>query len=299
MERNKETQPRMTAITIGTFDGYHLGHQLVVNTLLGEADMRGLRPMAITFSNHPMEVIAPHRAPGLLCSAAEKEARLRASGVEVAMIEFGRHISVLTVREMIRLLRDDFKCALIVMGYDNTFGSDGVHMNVSDFAAIGREEGVEVIEAAIEPGVSSSVIRHAIADGNLQLASDMLGRPVTLRGKVVRGRAMGAKLGFPTANLQPSYRAQLPYPGVYGGWALLPDGTQTMAVINVGHHPTVGADDTLSVEAHLPGFKGDLYDKEIELELVEFLREEIQFPDVDALKQAISEDIAEAERRLL
>lgn len=280
-----------TAVTVGTFDGLHKGHRKVLTTLKEEASKRGLRPVVFTFDRHPLETVAPHRAPAFVQSPSQRNNELWSQGLELKVLEFTPDNAALTASQWMRRLKDVHDTLLLVVGYDNTFGCDGVGLSIEDFVDIGRELGIEVISAPIERGISSSAIRHLLSSGKIEEANSMLGRPFEITGKVVHGEALGRSLGFPTANIHIPYRAHLPMKGVYVADALTPDGKVFRSVVNVGRRPTVSDSERLSVEAHLIGFEGDLYDRRLTLRFRKFLRCEKKFDSIEDLKDGIRKDV--------
>ncbi|MDE6218712.1 MAG: riboflavin biosynthesis protein RibF [Muribaculaceae bacterium] len=292
-------QIKTSAVTIGTFDGYHRGHQAVVQTLRAEAAARCLEPIAIGFDRHPLAVVAPERTPRMLCSAERRHRLISGDGVRVMDMEFDRKLAGVRSRDFMRMLRDTLGTCLIIIGYDNTFGCDGVDMNVAQYIDLGAQEGVEVLEAPLIEGISSSAIRKAVAAGDIEKANMMLGRPYGIEGGIVHGRGIGHTLGFPTANLRPGYPAQLPGNGVYVAEALLPGGTRHPAIVNVGVRPTVGNSPEPQIEAHLLDYKGDLYGSEMTLEFLSRLRDEKKFDSRRELTEAIAADMKEARQRFM
>lgn len=280
--------------TVGTFDGLHLGHRKVIETVARLSKTKGGRPLLISFDRHPLETIAPDRAPLLIQSPSERTNSLYREGFEILTLKFTRETSLLTAAEWLRRMRDEHGVETLVVGYDNTFGCDGINMNIEQYRELGRELGVEIVEAPVAKGVSSSAIRRHIGEGRIEDASAMLGRPFTLTGEVVHGKALGTKIGFPTANLRPHYRAQLPADGVYAADALLPDGSRRRAVVNIGRRPSVDSDGVRSVEAHIIGYEGSLYGERITLRFIKRLRDEIKFDSIDSLASHISDDIRNA-----
>lgn len=280
--------------TVGTFDGLHLGHRKVIETVARLSKTKGGRPLLISFDRHPLETIAPERAPLLIQSPSERTNSLYREGFEILTLKFTRETSLLTAAEWLRRMRDEHGVETLVVGYDNTFGCDGINMNIEQYRELGRELGVEIVEAPVAKGVSSSAIRRHIGEGRIEDASAMLGRPFTLTGEVVHGKALGTKIGFPTANLRPHYRAQLPADGVYAADALLPDGSRRRAVVNIGRRPSVDSDGVRSVEAHIIGYEGSLYGERITLRFIKRLRDEIKFDSIDSLSSHISDDIRNA-----
>ena len=282
-----------TAVTVGTFDGIHPGHREVLRTLKEYARRHGLHPLVVTFDRHPLEIVAPDRAPRLLQTRADRDRMLRQEGVEVEEVSFTRDICSLTAEDWMRVLRDRYGARAIVTGYDNTFGRDGRNMTTSDYHEAGCRLGLDIVEAPELPGVCSSCIRKAVAAGDVKEASRLLCHDYEVEGIVEEGRRLGRNLGFPTANLHPADRIQLPAPGVYAGRL---DGKP--AVINIGNNPTVGDGNPITVEAHVLDFAGDLYGKKVRASFTDRLRGEMKFDSLDALKKQIGEDIQEARRIL-
>ncbi len=283
-----------SAITVGTFDGVHLGHRKVVEFLTAQSAANGLRPIVITFEPHPLAVVAPTRAPKLLELPDEREENLRSLGVEVVVLEFNEDLRRLTVAEWMERLVREYNVRLLVAGYDNTFGSDGMSMNLSDYSRIGENCGIKVVEAPVVDGVSSSAIRRALGAGDIDAATTMLGRPYSIGGKVGHGRELGRQLGFPTANLIANLNIMLPAPGVYAAEATTADGNRYRAVVNIGVSPTVSEGLPLSVEAYLINYSGNLYGTDLRLDFLRRLRDEKKFGDISALKEGIAADVRAA-----
>lgn len=283
-----------SAITVGTFDGVHRGHRKVVEFLTAQSAANGLRPIVITFEPHPLAVVAPTRAPKLLELPDEREENLRSLGVEVVVLEFNEDLRRLTVAEWMERLARDYNVRLLVAGYDNTFGSDGMSMNLSDYSRIGENCGIKVVEAPVVDGVSSSAIRRALGAGDIDAATTMLGRPYSISGIVGHGRELGRQLGFPTANLISNPGILLPAPGVYAAEATTADGSRYRAVVNIGVSPTVSEGLPLSIEAYLINYSGNLYGTDLRLDFLRRLRDEKKFGDISALKEGIAADVRAA-----
>ena len=283
-------------VTVGTFDGVHRGHLAVIGTLAREGAARGLAPLLITFSNHPLEVVAPRSAPQMLMTAEEKREALHSTGIDTVMLTFDRVLCALTARQWMLRLRDEYAMDCMVVGYDNTFGSDGRGMDRQSFLEIGEDLGTTMIQAIELPGISSSAIRRALAEGDLAAANEMLGYRYTLAGEVVHGQHLGTALGFPTANVSLPAEKALPLAGVYAAVASgLPDGKPYPAVVNVGRRPTVETDGKIVPEAHITGYEGgNLYGQQLRLSLVKRIRAEKRFDSLDSLKSAIAADVAAA-----
>lgn len=283
------------AVTIGTFDGVHRGHRLVLGKLKEEAASRGLQPMAMTFDRHPLELVCPRKAPGNLLTTARKEQLLREEGVTPLVLAFNEQLRRMRAYEWLGLIKRRYGVEALVVGYDNTFGSDGIYLSLADLKAMGDTIGIEVIEAPEEAGVSSSRIRKALRSGDIALARDLLGRLPELEGTVIAGYHVGSDIGFPTANLQPGRGLVVPAPGVYTARACIADGEECWpAMVNIGTRPTFEGTDKEShqpsIEAHLIGFSGDLYGKRLRLEFAARLRDERKFESVEALKAQLEED---------
>lgn len=287
----KGTQQKRRVATVGTFDGLHRGHRRVIDTLESLASERGLEPLIVCFDRHPLETIAPERAPRLIQSPSERTNALFREGLTLLTLEFTAPLAALTAEEWLRKMHDEQRVDLLVVGYDNTFGCDGTAMSIADYKALGRCVGVEVIEAPYEPRAASSAIRRLLTDGRLDEANALLGYPFTVTGQVVEGKHLGSSLGFPTANIAPSYRALMPKNGVYAVEALLPDGSWRKAIANVGRQPTMGPDEPLRLEVHVPGFAGNLYGSRLSVRFLRRLRDEMQFASPTELKAQIEEDI--------
>ena len=282
--------------TVGTFDGVHRGPRAVLQTVKRIADAEGLRPAVITFDRHPLEVVAPERAPKRLMTPADEAATLASLGLEVEVIPFTRELMGLSAGEWMERMARDMGVRTLVVGYDNTFGRDGIDMSVADYIRLGRLHGIEVVKAPIVPAISSSAIRRAVGEGRVEKAAGMLGRPYSLEGTVEQGNRLGRTIGFPTANLRPEAGRLVPANGVYSADAILPGGERRRAVVNIGVRPTVGDNLRPTVEAHIIGWHGDLYGKELTLEFLRHLRDERRFDSLDSLKRQIEADTAEASR---
>lgn len=280
------------AVTVGNFDGLHRGHTAVLETLSNEARLRNLQPLIFTFSNHPLELIAPERAPKPIMTADERLKALSSYAKDVRMIPFTPELMGLTARQWISYLCDKLNASLIVIGYDNTFGSDGRSMTPNDYIALGKELGIEVTVAPVIEGCSSSAARRAIASGDMREAGRILSHPFTLSGKVIHGDRIGTSIGFPTANLdvsQASTRLLPPY-GVYATEILMPDRSLRYGVTNIGIRPSVTDQPQLRIETHILDFDDDLYGQNLRIGLTEMLRTEKRFDSLDQLKDAIASD---------
>ncbi|MBR1755127.1 MAG: riboflavin biosynthesis protein RibF [Bacteroidaceae bacterium] len=307
--------------TIGFFDGVHRGHQCLIRQVRDEALRRGARSLLITFDRHPRSVFAPESVPQLLTTASEKQALLRATGVDdIFVLPFDRAMAALTAREfMQRVLKEQLGVDVLVIGYDHRFGRplyNSRSEGFPEYQAYGKELGIEVVQARELEGehVSSSAIRRALADGDVATAARLLGRPYEWTGRVVHGHAVGRRLGFPTANLEAVEPGKVrPARGVYAAKVLLPAtdvagtaawstaawstgaaGTAAVAMLNIGHRPTLDNGSELSIEANLLDFCGDLYGQTLTLFFIARLREERQFRSEAELAEQLQRDRAAA-----
>lgn len=285
-------QGRCMAV-VGVFDGVHRGHQYLLSQLDNLSARRGLAPLVVTFNPHPAAVLAPP-GPPLLLSRDDTLALLGQGPRQVHELPFTPELQRLTARQFMRLLHQKYHVAALLLGWDTQMGCDQP-LTPAQYDAQGQEEGVEVLHAPRHTTASSRAIRHALADGHVRQAADMLGHPYTLRGTVIDGRHLGRTLGFPTANLgldDPSL--MLPLNGVYATDTYIQD-QWLPSVTNIGHRPTVdGSKGPLSIETHIIGWNGDLYGQPLEIRLQQRLRPEQHFDSLDALKAQIAVDIDQA-----
>jgi riboflavin kinase/FMN adenylyltransferase len=292
---------RKVCLAIGFFDGVHLGHQQIIRQTIADAHQHDAIALVITFDRHPNTVVAPDRVPPLIYSLPQKLGAIESLGADtLLLIHFDEKFSGQTGENFIRRLAGDLgKIQSLCVGADFVFGHKRSG-NVALLRKLGGELGFTVHGLAAvsldRQIVSSTRIREAIRSGNLDAASQMLGRAYSLAGKVVRGDQLGQKLGFPTANLDVT-GLLLPPNGVYAAHVNV-GGKNFHAVLNIGCRPTVASGPPrLRVEAHLLDFRGELYGRELEIEMGGRLRDEKKFSSLDELKAQISRDVAEAGRR--
>lgn len=289
---------------VGSFDGVHLGHRYLLRALYSEAQRRGLSAMAVTFRQHPLSVLRPASAPRLLTTLDERLALIEATGVDYCvLLDFTAALARLSAEEfMSQLLRERYNVRALLMGYDHHIGSDREH-SFEHYAEAGKAAGVEVVRAAEyrpESGlaVSSSAVRRAVENGEMEKASLMLGRPYNICGPVAHGRHVGTTLGFPTANIDTAKQGKvMPRGGVYAAIAEVGD-RRYRAVVNIGSRPTLDNGSDVTTEAFLLDFDGDLYDREVNLQFVVRMRDEKRFSSLTALRDAIAAD-AESARYLV
>ena len=283
-------------VAIGMFDGVHKGHLAVLDTLKQSACENGHEAVAITFTDHPLLLIAPERAPKLLTDCETKKMLLEEAGVKSLFLDFDENLRSTSVEEWIKYLAEELGVKKIIAGYDNTFGCDGVDLSLHEYMKIGEQYGVKIIEAPYVEGVSSSAIRKAIERGEITEAEKMSGRPFFVRGEVVGGNKLGRTIGFPTANVKVKKNMLVPGRGVYAAMAAPEGGKEYPAMVNIGVKPTVSDENNLSLEAHIIGWEGDLYGKKLQLRFIDRLRDETDFKTIENLRQQLETDRKETLR---
>ena len=300
-EELPDTPPdRSTILTIGVFDGVHRGHQHLLKRVVEEASREGMLSGVLTFVNHPRSVLVPDTCISYITSVEDRLTLLKEAGIDMVIpLHFDMELSRLRAHEFTGLLQERLRMAGLVMGYNFAMGykREGTPETL---ATIGNEQGffVNVVDAvSVEGGrVSSTVIRDSVTAGDVAGASELLGRPFSLCGKVVVGDGRGKTLGFPTANLDYSEDRLAPGNGVYATWACVGD-DRYMSATNVGVRPTFGENERI-VEAFLLDFDGDLYGKDITLEFVGRLRDELRFESAEALVTQMHVDVEQARETL-
>ena len=287
-----------TVATIGSFDGIHRGHVAMIEETKLRAAKLGLPVTLVTFSGHPRLLFDSAQSPFLLSSQQVRMERLAATGVErCVVLDFNRELATMTAREfMSEILAKRLNVKLLVLGYDHRFGRPEPEVNADTYISYGKELGIDVVRAARynEEGmkVSSSQVRRALAVGDVETSALLLGYRYTLRGHVIHGAALGRKLGFPTANIEPDEPMQLlPLNGVYEVTATL-EGKQYKGVLNVGTKPTVTGEGHRTVELYIIDFEDNIYGCNIGVSFVRRLREERRFASLDELKAQIAKDVA-------
>ncbi|MFQ5860228.1 MAG: bifunctional riboflavin kinase/FAD synthetase [Dehalococcoidia bacterium] len=292
-----EAPPRETVLTIGVFDGVHLGHQKLLRQVQEVAARLGHLSCVLTFANHPRPIISPQLRVPLITTLQQRQELLKAQGLDLVLtVPFTWELSLLPARSFVSLLMEQLKMRTLVVGPDFALGHQR-QGNVTTLRRLGQEMGFSLQE--VEPlklsseVVSSSAIRQAIAQGDLERVARMLGRSFTLRGRVIPGVSRGQDLGFPTANLQMDPQQTLPRDGIYATWAHV-GGQRWMAATNIGVRPTFSAGGERLVEAFILDFDGDLYRQELDLEFVRRLRDELPFPSPRELVEQMHRDVEQA-----
>jgi riboflavin kinase / FMN adenylyltransferase len=291
---------RPRAVAIGTFDGVHAGHRAVIGAAVASARERGLTSAVLTFDRHPLAVLDASHQPRLLTTRREKIRLIEELGPEeLVVLRFDAPLAALSPEEFCRdVLADGLDTRVVVVGENFTFGAGGCG-DAGTLTRCGKTHGfatttVHLVTEAGRP-ISSTRIRRLLHDGRLEEVREVLGRPPSAAGRVVPGLRRGRTLGVPTANVDVEAGMVFPGRGVYAARACVA-GTWYRAAVNIGHNPTFrGRDEVtahVTVEAHLLGFAGDIYDRDIRLDFLHKLRDERRFDKVDALVAQMQEDIA-------
>jgi len=288
---------RPTVLTLGVFDGLHLGHQLIMQTVVERARASGAVPTVITFDPHPRAVLHPESAPPLLQTFDQKIEAFGVLGIEqTIVVHFTKQFSSIRAAEFLSdVIVDRLHAKEVYLGKGFAFGHDR-EGNIDLLKRVGAELGFvagEVPEVKLRGArVSSSKIRQLLAAGQVNLARRMLGRPYGVEGRVERGAERGHKLGFPTANLHPHNRV-IPRNGVYVTGTLI-DGQWRRSVTNVGVRPTFADAVEPSVETFVLNWDGDLYGDVVRVRFLYRLRDERKFNSIDELKRQITRDVERA-----
>jgi len=292
-----------SVVTIGTFDGVHVGHQKIINRLVHIAETNKLQALVLTFFPHPRMVVQKDSSIKLINTIDEKAAQLQQLGVDhLVLKEFTKTFSRLSALEYVRdVLVNKLKVKHIIVGYDHHFGRNRT-ATIEDLIEFGKFYGFEVTQIdAQEVGdvaVSSTKIRAALREGNMRVANDFLGYNFMLTGTVVKGKGLGANLSFPTANIfiEEPYKL-IPKQGVYLVQSKI-ENQLVYGMMNIGKNPTVSQDNKTHIEVHFFNLDSNLYTKTLKIELLEHLRSEIKFPNIEALKVQLEKDKALAQKRI-
>lgn len=295
-----------SAVTIGKFDGVHLGHRAVINALEDVARARDLVSAVVTFDRHPLAVLHPGSVPAALTSNRQKRELLDGTGVEATLLlTFDEQLRLLSPEQFVdRILVGALQAEVVLVGSDFRFGVRGTG-TVDVLRELGRSRGFDVelipdvlIPAFTVPGdpdgperrVSSTWIRELLDEGKIDQATVLLGRAPSVRGVVVHGEKRGRELGYPTANIEPRSEGFVPADGVYAARVII-DGTVRAAAVSVGNNPTFDGVPEKQVEAYVLDFDSDLYGAEITVEFVRYLRGNVRFDGMPALIAQMADDV--------
>ncbi|MGA0568741.1 bifunctional riboflavin kinase/FAD synthetase [Rathayibacter sp. KR2-224] len=292
-----------SAVTVGKFDGVHLGHRAVIGRLLSVAGREGLLSVVVTFDRNPLAVVAPERCPEDLVSLDQKLELLEQTGIDaVLVLTFDRALSQVPAEQFVeRYLVSKLHAKMLLVGSDFRFGAKGAG-NVELLRELGARDGFEIqlIDDVRPDGhdrVSSTWVRSLLAEGDVAYAGVLLGHAPVVRGVVVHGAQRGRQLGFPTANLSPQCDGLIPADGIYAGW-LIDAGVRYPAAISVGDNPTFEGVPQRQVEAYVIGEDLDLYDHVVDVEFVQRIRGMVAFEGIQPLIAQISADVEQASRIL-
>ena len=283
-----------TILTIGTFDGVHLGHQKVLERLTNSAKENNLESTVLTFFPHPRTILNPNKPLKLINSVKERTELLNRSKVDNLIIHpFDKNFSELDPEKyVVEILVKKLKAKIILIGYDHKFGKNRT-ADITDLKIYGKKYGFKVIEIKAKEisniAISSTKIRKAISEGNISTAKKYLGYDFSLSGKIVHGKSIGRTLGFPTANIEVKEEYKLlPKNGVYLIQSVI-NHNKYFGMMNIGIKPTI-KESSKTIEVNFFDFEGDLYDKNIEVNIKKFIRDEIKFDSLELLKSQILKD---------
>lgn len=280
--------------SIGFFDGVHSGHRYLIEQIKQEAKKKGLPSAVITFPIHPRLILQSDYQPALLCGYEEKLKRLGSTGIDYCIsLDFTREISRLSARDFIhKILKEKLHIDTLIIGYDHKFGhnrEDGFE----EYKKYGKEVGIEVIqtkELSTVEHVSSSRIRRLLGNGDIRKATQLLTYRYTISGKIIEGFKVGRTIGFPTANIKiwEDFKV-IPAFGVYAVYVYI-ENVKYEGMLYIGKRPTLQNGEEISLEVNIFNFNGDLYNKYLTTELVDFVRADEKFANIDELKAQIARD---------
>ena len=290
-----------TVVTLGTFDGLHLGHQKIISDVVDEAVKRGAESVVVTFDRHPAELLRPENVPYFLTSFEDKVSLIADCGIDhLLVIPFDQAESERSAEDFVReILIGKLSTELLIVGHDVHFGNNR-EGNFSFLERVAKELDFEIrkvdpvmLSRGDSEAISSTAIRRALRGGEVESATQMLGRPYSISGEVVYGDQRGRTIGFPTANLVLSSDRAWPADGVYAGVFTRTDASEHMCAINVGRRPTFYEHaNTSLLEAHLLDFDDDLYGEICGVSFLYFLRSEKRFDGIDSLVEQLKDDVA-------
>ena len=296
------TTQQPTVLTIGTFDGVHLGHQKIVERVVTTARQEGLLATVFTFFPHPRMVVQHDKGLKLIHTSEEKKQLLQQLGVDLLVVQpFNEAFAQLTAEEFVStILVEHLNVKKVIIGYDHRFGRNRT-ANIDDMRLFGEKYGFAVEEISVqevdEVSVSSTKIREALNKGDVNTAEHYLGTPYSLTGRVVHGLKLGRILGYPTANIQVTEDYKLiPKDGVYAVYSYI-SGRKVYGMMSIGKNPTIEGKGA-SIEVYFFDFNGNLYDQKLTIEFVQYLREEQKFATIDLLKKQLQDDETAARKAI-
>ena len=296
------TTQQPTVLTIGTFDGVHLGHQKIIERVVTTARQEELLATVFTFFPHPRMVVQHDKGLKLIHTLEEKKQLPQQLGVDLLVVQpFNEAFAQLTAEEFVStILVQHLNVKKVIIGYDHRFGRNRT-ANIDDMRLFGKKYGFAVEEISVqevdEVSVSSTKIREALNKGDVTTAEHYLGTPYSLTGRVVHGLKLGRTLGYPTANIQVTEDYKLiPKDGVYAVYSYI-DGRKVYGMMSIGKNPTIEGKGA-SIEVYFFDFNGDLYDQKLTIEFVQYLREEQKFATIDLLKKQLQDDETAARKAI-
>jgi len=294
------TPSRGTLVTIGVFDGVHQGHRTLLIELIKQAKEKELLSAVITFKQHPLALLSPREDVPMLTGLVERIRLIKSLGVDIVLtLTFSPELAQMGAQPFVLLLQHYFKMQGLILGWDFALGRNR-EGSLEALRELGKRLGfdMEVVGPVRyhDEIISSTTIRQALSDGDIAKANAMLGRPFSLEGRVITGEGRGAELGFPTANLDMDPAQALPADGVYVTVAHF-DGQTYPAATFIGRRPTFDGSER-SVEVHVLDYTGDLYRRNLRIDIIERLRGEQKFDSAEALKAQIEKDVASVRERL-
>ncbi|PIB32978.1 riboflavin biosynthesis protein RibF [Gaetbulibacter sp. 5U11] len=294
MRKLKTNQTQNTVLTIGTFDGVHIGHQKIIKRLVEVSNNKGLQPSLLTFFPHPRMVLQKDANIKLINTISEKELLLKRFGITNLVVKkFTKDFSRLTAEAFVEdILVDQLKAKHVIIGYDHHFGRNR-NANINDLRQFGEQFNFDVEEISMQDindvAISSTKIRAALNDGDIKTANTYLGYNFMLTGTIIKGKGIGKTINYPTANLkiEETYKL-IPKQGVYIVQAII-DNVLEYGMMNIGTNPTVSGTDQ-SIEIHFFNLNKSLYDKKLSVQLLHRLRDEQKFDSLDLLKKQLEID---------
>jgi len=292
------TKPSFPVVaTIGFFDGVHKGHQYLLQQVTETATKNHFHSMVITFKNHPKQILCPGFQPALITSFEERLDLIARCGVNCCyLLDFTREMATMTAENFMKTyLKDLLNVKILFIGYDHHFGSDS-SLTYKNYKYYGDLLDITVVQSSkftsdTFQNISSSAIRSLIQTGQIEQANSMTGHPYTLSGKVITGQKLGRQLGFPTANIHISTNKILPQEGVYAVKVTV-RGNSFVGVANWGKRPTVDSAGQMVLEVHLLDFNTNIYEEQINISFMKYLRAEKRFSSLEELVSAMQKDIA-------
>ncbi len=286
-----------SVVTIGVFDGVHIGHQKIMRTVKSSAEAQNAQSVVITFDRNPEELVHPEASPRHITTLAQKLSLIEQLGIDLCLVlPINQEILNIPAEQFVSdTLHDKLSAVELVVGTNFAFGK-GRKGTVDMLTCAGRQHGFAV--TAIQPitvgciPVSSTSIRGLLSAGKIEKATELLGHPFSLEGIVVPGKGLGRTLGYPTANIRPDEHQIIPPGGVYAVKVILDD-KHWPGALNIGSNPTVGGTET-TIEVYIIGFSGNIYEQQLDVEFCAQLRGEKRFPNIEVLKAQIGRDVDRA-----